>query len=408
MQSIIDTKELKEQAPLIPYIKKFYSDKIKIEKESNETAFARCIFHEEDTASLCFYENGTFKCFGCGASGDIITLVQSLEGCNFTMACKIIANNVGYNLTYDEPRDTRVVAEYKQHMTEIGRRYVSNLNNSPDVLDYLFNVRRIGPDVIRHFGIGLTDKEEYKYRTDINNISDCIVFPLFAPKDTFQVLGFGYKPLSDTNAKYINDRNQSGLDGQDPGLKDVFVKGNLLFGYPQAYKHILKQKCVFVVEGYFDVLSMYQAGIQNTVGIMGTSMTYSQMELLDNITNHVILMLDFDKAGINNSEKIINRFSNEFPDIQVSIIPADYLRTIAKDPDELCKYLNYSGVLQYLENHITDGITYLLDKTYKEYRKDALKMKLELKKKLCDTLKNICLIDKKAMYEDFVRDNFNL
>lgn len=91
----IDTAELKAHAPLIPYITNHYSDKIHIEKRSKDTVFSKCLWHQENTPSLAFFSNGTYKCFGgCGAHGDVITLVQTLENVSFEEACKIIGDNV--------------------------------------------------------------------------------------------------------------------------------------------------------------------------------------------------------------------------------------------------------------------------------------------------------------------------
>ena len=425
MKPFIKTEELKQQAPLIPYIKKYYSSIIKIERESNGVAFAKCIFHDEDTASLAFYENGTYKCFGCGEHGDIITLVSCIENCNFLTACIMIAENVGYPIIYeDEIQEKPEIIAFKQEVVNNAKRYVKNLESNPEALNYLLNVRRLDPNTIKMFGLGLTDSEEYKYRKDINNISNCITFPLFNTKSTYDALGFAYKPMQEGNVKYLNDRNQSGADGQNPDLNGIFVKGNLLFGYPQAYKSVIKRKCVFVVEGYFDVMSMHRIGFTNTVGIMGTSLTSAQENALIEMTDTIILMLDFDKAGEINSLKLIKRLAGHSAIKNLFIIPQESFNKPAKDPDDLCKMIidrydrpiNDRDYISLQENkevqHIfddkmEDAIIYLLRKIYNPYQRRILNLKKNLISNLDEVVSSICY-EKRELYKSIVEQSLIL
>jgi len=125
---------------IIPYIKIHYKNKIKIERENNTIAFAKCIFHEEDTASLAIYANGTYKCFGCGAHGDIISLVQSIENLDFQSACLLIANNIGYKI--EEINVNPEWEKYKDELDNHSRRYWLNLQRNAEALNYLINIRK--------------------------------------------------------------------------------------------------------------------------------------------------------------------------------------------------------------------------------------------------------------------------
>jgi len=359
----IDTKELKSMAPIVPYIKQFYKDKIIIESENDTVAFAKCIFHEENTASLAFYNNGTYKCFGCGEHGDIITLVQKIENVDFQTACIMIANNIGYQIK--EININPDWEKYKDTLDNHCRRYWKNLQNNADALNYIVNIRKISPEMINKFRLGYTDINEYQYRNDMGNISNKLVFPILEHrKINPKCVGMAYRGLTDEKPKYINDHNQTGQNGQDKALNGVFIKGNLLYGLAQSYQSIIKNNFVFIVEGYFDVISMHQAGFTNTVGIMGTSITEEQIKAILNVTNNVFLLLDNDKAG----QSAINRYVPEL--IKYDIRPVICILDGFKDPDEMCKYFNYNNqkIYQFIMNHMKEAVHDYIYKEIERYK----------------------------------------
>lgn len=367
----INTKELKENAPIIPYIEKFYKDKINITKRGGKMVFAKCIFHEEDTASLAIYENGTYKCFGCGEHGDIITLVQKLENVDFQSACIIIANNVGYKLDFIQTNP--VIESYKDNLDEFSRRYWINLQHNGDAYNYITNIRKISPEMIDRFRLGLTDNEEYKYRKDLNNISNRIAFPILEHKRINpKCVGMAYRSIKDVKPKYINDHNQDGRNGQNPTLSGVFIKGNLLYGLAQAYDSISSNNFAFVVEGYFDVISMHQSGFENTVGIMGTSFTDEQINALSKVTKNVFLILDGDEAG----EKAIKRYIPALAKHGLSVMVC--MLKGFKDPDEMCKHFNhdYNKIYGYINNHMQNGIYNLIFTELSIYKQNILNEKI--------------------------------
>ena len=350
----INTQELKSMAPIIDYVKTFYKDKIHIERENSDVVFAKCIFHEEKTASLAIFANGTYKCFGCGEHGDLITLVQKIEQTDFQNACMIIANNVGYKVNYINTNPAWEA--YKDKMDNLNRQYWVNLQNSPQALDYLINKRRVTSETINEFRLGFTGNDTWK-NSGTANIANRIVFPILEhhrikPK----CVGMAYKALNDEKPKYINDRNQDGREGQDPALNGVFIKGNMLYGLAQAYQAIAKFNFAFVVEGYFDVISMHQSGFKNTVGIMGTSFTEEQISTLAKLTKNVFLLLDSDSAGIQASKKHIVELLKH--DIQVTIC----LFNEYKDPDEICKAFDFDNnkIYDFISSHMKDAVHYLI------------------------------------------------
>lgn len=359
----INTEELKAHAPLIPYIKKFYGDKVRFERETKTVAFANCLWHDENTASLAFFANGSYKCFGgCGAHGDIITFIQAMENLQFQEACKMIGDNVGYDIVLEEPNP--VVEAYKDQMDNHTRRYWCNLQQSGDAMRYLLFERGISKEMIDLFRIGFTDTEEYRYRTDIGNISNKIVFPILEHKRRNpKCIGMAYRGLTDEKPKYINDPNQDGREGQDPQLAGTFVKGHVLYGFPIAYESIMKEGYAILVEGYFDVISMHQANITNTVGVMGTAITETQIKEISRITKNVLLFLDGDKAGTEAMMKSIQMLFTEGINVAVCILDNNM------DPADLCKLYNFDfmQVSTEIKRHTKQAIEYVINNAVNRY-----------------------------------------
>jgi DNA primase len=362
----INTDELKAYAPIIPYVKKFYKDKIHIVRETNNVAFASCIWHSEKTASLAFFANGSYKCFGCGEHGDVITLTQSIENLGFQEACKMIGDNVGYDIVLEEPNP--LFESYKDTLDNHTRRYWNNLQNNGDALKYLLCERGISKEMIDLFRLGFTDSEEYKYRTDIGGISSKIVFPILEHRRRNpKCVGMAYRGLTDEKPKYINDVNQDGRDGQNPQLAGVFIKGDLLYGLPLAYESIAKNNHIILVEGYLDVISLHQAGITNAVGSMGTSITENQIKAICNVTSNVLLFLDSDKAGTSAMLKSIKDLYAAGLNVAVCLLDNNM------DPADLCKSLDFNNMTIRMEmkNHTKQGIELVVNNAVERYENIA-------------------------------------
>ena len=261
----IDVEELKKAAPIIDYVEKFYPNMIRFVEKSSNCCKAYCIWHQDtDSPSLAFFANGSYKCFGCGKHGDIISLVMELENVGFLEACKIIGDNVGYEVILTPPNPHHEA--YKDYMNNHARRYWYNFQMSEYAKEYMMVTRGLTKKTLDLFRVGLTDTNEYLYRKDIGNISSRISFPILENKiHDPKCIAMGYRTLKDEKPKYINDCNQEGKPNQDPNIAGVFIKGNVLYGYPMACQSIRKNNYAILTEGYVDVLSMHQAGLTNTV-----------------------------------------------------------------------------------------------------------------------------------------------
>ena len=359
----INVDELKATAPIIGYIEKFYSHKIRFVEKSNNCYKAYCIWHKDnDSPSLAFFANGTYKCFGCGEHGDIITFVQKEENVTFQEACKIIGDNVGYEVILTPPNPYHEA--YKDTMDNHARRYWYNLQMNSFAKEYLMLTRGLTKETLNLFRVGLTSTDEYLYRKDIGGISYRISFPILENKiHNPKCIGMGYRTLKDEKPKYINDCNQEGKQNQDPNVAGIFIKGNVLYGYPMACQAIRKNGFAIVTEGYVDVLSMHQAGFANTVSIMGTSFTEAQVQLIKNMTDSVLLILDSDKAGINAMLKILPLLFKYNLNVMICTLQK------GMDPADLCltNDFNHGTISKIIKDNSITAENFLINTAVSKY-----------------------------------------
>ena len=394
--SDIDTEELKAYAPIVPYIQKHYEDKIQIKKQG-KVAVAKCIWHQEDTASLTFFPNGTYKCFGCGEHGDIITFVQKMENVSFQEACKMIGDNVGYDVVLEEPNP--IFESYKDQLDNRSRRYWSNLQQNGEAMRYLICERGISKEMIDLFRLGFTDSEEYKYRSDIGGISNKIVFPILEHKRRNpKCVGMAYRGLTDEKPKNINDPNQEGRENQRPELQGVFIKGNILYGMPMSYNGIASSGHVILVEGYMDVISMHQSGFTNTVGAMGTSLTENQIAEISKVTKNVLLFMDGDKAGENSMLRTIKDLYTQGLNVVICLLDGNM------DPADLCKSLDFDNIRirAEIKSHMMQGIELVINHAVKKYESTVISERTKALREAMPVIDNVQDEAIKEMYKSLL------
>jgi DNA primase len=271
-----------------------------------------CPFHNDTDPS--FYVSpgkGFFHCFGCGASGDIISFYQKIEDLSFTDAVVQLADMFNVNVPIDAFEETAYHKSTKI-LENLARYWHNELfkknKTSQNVISYLKS-RKITEKTIRSFELGLStgDRTLERFiqsnkrikRDDlvsagvayfskgnlINRFSDRLTIPI--RNKSGRVVGFGARVISDDDGpKYINSPESS-----------IFKKSKLLFNLNRAKKSIDSLNYVIVVEGFFDVISLYEAGIENVVGTLGTSLTGIQLKLLRDITENILFFFDSDEAG---------------------------------------------------------------------------------------------------------------
>lgn len=342
--------------------------------QKGKNYFGVCPFHEDHSPSMSVSEEKQiYKCFSCGAAGNVFTFVSEYENVKFLEAVKIVADKCGipFSGVIQKEKPKKFTQEY-EIMNLALKFYQNNLNSKEGLLakEYL-KKRDLNENVIKEFDLGLalsgdvslnkllTNKKyslDALLRLGLVNQNNGYVNDVFQRRVMFpihdlegNVVGFTGRIYEDTNqAKYINSKES-----------DIFKKGQILFNYHRARPEIKRKKEVILVEGNMDAIRMYASGIKNVVALMGTSLTKDQVNILKNLRAKIILMFDNDAAGETATYQngtILEEARLEFQVVRLSG---------PKDPDE---YIIKNGV-QALEENIRSPISFL-DFKLKYFKKD--------------------------------------
>lgn len=342
--------------------------------QKGKNYFGVCPFHEDHSPSMSVSEEKQiYKCFSCGAAGNVFTFVSEYENVKFLEAVKIVADKCGIPFlgVIQKEKPKKFTQEY-EIMNLALKFYQNNLNSKEGLLakEYL-KKRALDENVIKEFDLGLalsgdvslnkllTNKKyslDALLRLGLVNQNNGYVNDVFQRRVMFpihdlegNVVGFTGRIYEDTNqAKYINSKES-----------DIFKKGQILFNYHRARPEIKRKKEVILVEGNMDAIRMYASGIKNVVALMGTSLTKDQVNILKGLRAKIILMFDNDAAGETATYQngtILEEARLEFQVVRLSG---------PKDPDE---YIIKNGV-QALEGNIRSPISFL-DFKLKYFKKD--------------------------------------
>ncbi len=271
--------------------------------------FGVCPFHDDTNPSMSVSrEKQIFRCFSCGASGNVFHFVERYEQISFREALKLLADRAGVPLTgFSVSQKPNKYEKFYEIYDLTNKFYQNNLLSSygKEARNYLKN-RNIEEDLIKEFGIGLStgisnqltnllEKRGYLI-SDLNAIGlsagekdiyqDRIMFPLWDPSGKCVAFS-GRRYKNEEGSKYINTKETK-----------IFVKGNTLYNYHRAREFVRLKKQVIVMEGFMDVIRSYTADVKNVVALMGTAMTSEQIQLLKRLSMDVVLCFDGDDAGI--------------------------------------------------------------------------------------------------------------
>ncbi|WP_394866838.1 DNA primase [Paraclostridium bifermentans] len=366
-----DIKDIIEEIKSRSDIVKVISDYIKVQ-QSGINYKGLCPFHGEKTPS--FYINTSkqiYKCFGCGEGGDVINFVMKIENLEFMDAVKLLAKDCGIeiNTNMDEQSKIRMekVKKIQDINTEAARYYFSNLIKEKNYgYEYL---RRRGLDdkIIKKFGLGYAPKAwtnlmEYliskgydketlvecglvTYKKDGNKYYDRfinrVIFPIFDYRGN--VIGFGGRVLDDSLPKYLNSPDTL-----------AFNKKYNLYGLNFARKNIT-DRTVILVEGYMDLISLYQYGIRNVCATLGTALTIDQGNLLKRYVDTVVISYDSDDAGVKATLRAIDILTSVGINVKVLNLKD------VKDPDEFIRKYGLEGY----QKSIADAVHYIRYKIVK-------------------------------------------
>lgn len=342
--------------------------------QKGKNYFGVCPFHEDHSPSMSVSEEKQiYKCFSCGAAGNVFTFVSEYENVKFLEAVKIVADKCGIpfhgTITKERPK---VNKEEYEIMSLALKFYQNNLQSTEGKIakEYL-KKRALDETVIKEFDLGLALGGNVslnklllskKYSTDtliklglINEhdgyINDIFKYRIMFPIHDLDgnVVGFtGRIYENNDQAKYINSKESV-----------IFKKGQILFNYHRAKSEIKRKKEVILVEGNMDAIRMYSSGIKNVLALMGTSLTKEQVSIIKSLRANIILMFDNDNAGE------IATYQNGTILEEAGLNPQIVRISGPKDPDE---YIIKNGAHALMEN-IRSPISFL-DFKLKYFKKD--------------------------------------
>ncbi|KXB70996.1 DNA primase [Peptoniphilus sp. DNF00840] len=332
-------------------------------KRSGSNYMGLCPFHSEKTPSFSVSPSkGIFKCFGCGVGGDVITFVMKRENLSFPEAVEFLADKYSVRLEVykDENKEARDKRDRLYEINrEAGLHFLKNYQASQKTQLYLKN-RMLNDKTIRSYGIGYskdswTDLYDHLtklgYNEDellelnliskskngnyIDRFRDRVMFPIINRNN--RIIGFGARAFGDEKPKYLNSRETP-----------IFHKGNNVFNMNIISRESTRER-IILVEGYMDVISLYNSGINYSVASLGTSLTIDQANIIKKMAKDIYICYDSDNAGINATSRAIDIF------LEASVKPKIIELEGGLDPDDFIKKYGMEG----FENKIKSAISYI-------------------------------------------------
>lgn len=377
-------------------------------KRRGANYIACCPFHDEKTPSFSVSPSkGIFKCFGCGKAGSAVTFIMEHEQLTYTEAIKYLGKKYGIEVQDREesPEDAanRLRHESLLVVSEFAQKFFADfmLNSEHGRaigLSYFTEARGFTDETIRKFGLGFAPdprsmpgavslaqaaqkagyKKEFLIGTGLcidrndgtlaDKFYDRVMFPIHSLSG--RVIAFGGRTLKNDKsvAKYVNSPET-----------EIYHKSNVLYGIFQAKSAIAKQQKCYLVEGYADVISMNQAGIENVVASSGTSLTQGQIRLIKRFTDKITVLYDGDAAGIKASIRGIDMLLEEGMEVKVALIPDGH------DPDDFARSHSKDEIIDALNALETDFIEFKYELLAKDIAKDPIR-KAELIKEIIRTI----------------------
>ena len=344
--------------------------------------WACCPFHNEKTPSFSIKQDGQFfKCFGCGESGNVITLVMKMENVDFMTAVEILCKNCGMSMpTMADNDEVQRKKKERDKIYQILKAttefYHNNLKNNPNSLqaEYL-KKRGISEEMIEKFQIGAS----LNYDDSIKHLSslgykhdDMILAGVAGRNDNGQTYDFygtrllfpifnGFGDVVAYSGRAVDENSLRAKYKNTPQTL-VFNKSEILFAY-NFVRDLKKQHMldtIIIVEGHIDVITCHQIGITNTIGCMGTALTTLHAKKIKQLVDNVILCLDGDSAGSMATYKAIDTLKEVGLNIKVVRLNK------AKDPDEYIKKFGKDEFLNEMYNGM-DCVDFILKDSARKY-----------------------------------------
>ena len=389
-------------------------------KKRGSNMWGNCPFHNEKTPSFSVNPaRNIFKCFGCGKAGDSAKFLMEHEHFSYPEALRYLAKK--YNIKIEEKEQTA-----EEIMQQSIREKMFNVNEFADkyFVDTLWNTdegKTIGLQYFRergyfdpiiqkfHLGYSPAKWDAFTEYAKKNGYSDelleqigfsikgqkglydryhgRVMFPIHSL--TGRVIGFGGRIL-------VNDKKSPKY--QNSPESEIYSKSHELYGLYQAKSSIVKNNCCYLVEGYTDVISMHQSGVENVVASSGTSLTEGQIRLLRRFTSNITILYDGDSAGIKASLRGIDMLLAEGMNIKVLLLPD------GEDPDSFARTHTAEEFQQYINDHQVDFIRFKTKLLLDDIGNDPLKRAALVS----DIVKSISVIPDGIVRQMYARESSNI
>lgn len=393
-------EEVRDAADIVEVV----SDYVKL-KRSGSGFTGLCPYHNEKTPSFHVTPRlGIFKCFGCGESGDVFKFVMDQDGISFNESVKQLAERYGVFIPEEEASEEQSeghqLKEGIYHALKFaGVYFYRNLIENPDAAkanEYL-EKRGYNREVIKRFGLGYSPSggadlwkaalnagidEQYLVEADLikpsqrgegfyDTFRGRLMFPIFSP--TNKVIGFAGRVLgNEKTAKYINSAQTK-----------VYNKSEVVYGVNFAKNEIRKHKEVILVEGYTDVITLNEHGIQNVVASSGTALTPGQMKILHRYGDRIVMIYDSDNAGQNAMKRGIDIALAEGMEVQLLELPD------GEDPDSFVKQFGKESFAELKKEEASDFVDFLMLKAEEEGRLESPVQQSKVISEILEAIANI-------------------
>ncbi len=364
----------------------------------------RCPFHDEKTPSFVVSPTkGIYKCFGCGKGGNSIMFVQELQGANYPEALRYVAAK--YNIEIVEEsltveQESKLSAKESQLIaTKFASEYFQdtlwNTEEGKTIGLSYFKERGFSDEIIKQFKLGYSPKKQNAFEKaalkagydkniliessligeneegkTYDKFRERTIFPIHSYSG--KIIGFGGRAFNvDAKSKYLNS-----------GETLIYDKSKVLYGLDISKQAISRANKCFIVEGYTDVISMHQNGIENVVSASGTALGTYQIGLIKRSTNNVVLLFDGDNAGINATIRSIDLCLKAEMNVKIASFPE------GEDPDSYSKKLTTDKFQEYLDKTAINFVDYLIDIYKLKQETDPAKI-IEIKKKIIFSISEI-------------------
>jgi DNA primase len=377
-----------------------------------------CPFHNEKTPSFTVSPSKEiYKCFGCGRSGNAISFIMEHEKYSYVEALKWLANKYGIEIeetfTSDEQRQQIQTADSLYIINSFAQQFFSRqlfeTEEGEDIgLSYL-KERGFRGEIIKKFQLGYSPEQKdafareaiaKQYNPELllktglvvrrneqlqDNYRGRVIFPVH--NHSGKVLGFGARILksNDKAPKYINTPEN-----------EIYVKSKILYGSYFARQAIDKTDECLLVEGYTDVISLHQSGIENVVASGGTSLTVDQLRLIKKYTNNLTIIYDGDAAGIKAALRGLDMALEEGLNVKLVLIPGN------EDPDSYVNKVGPTVFREFIERNKRDFILFQLDVALKDAGSDSNK-KAEVVNQIAETISRINKAEDFTKQQDYIK-----